>query len=314
MVIKLLLAVEKYVLSNLQNILDARNWIESKRTLISKYSSDQILNSDHCSFQKEYVSPLTLSFTGERTIEAAIKRKHNVTHSYTVQPVTSAAGRLLNKFLLVLKEREDEFGSIVVKNMIIPPNVIVQASKSGKSTAANHYIFLNDVLHPCVHKKFLLFLDSWTIQTNQNKFRKVFPHQDSQLLIFLEGSTGHIQSQDLSLLRLWRYFHKKIERYTHINRTQMNLNDRQYFINVHSIIHNQLSAPQFKNLIKSGFIQARITNETIEQIEKPKDICFKFYDLYCSSQDCDERTLLKCAWCKNILCYYHLIEDLHLHL
>jgi len=83
---------------------------------------------------------------------------------------------------------------------------------------------------------------------------------------------------------------------------------------VHSIIHNQLSAPPFENLIKNGFIQARITNETIGQIEKPKDICFKFYDLYCSSQDCDERTLLKCAWCKNTLCYYHLIEDLHLHL
>ncbi|CAF1196567.1 unnamed protein product [Rotaria sordida] len=31
-----------------------------------------------------------------------------------------------------------------------------------------------------------------TIQTEQNKFRKVFPHQDSQLLIFPEGSTGDI--------------------------------------------------------------------------------------------------------------------------
>ncbi|CAF4318327.1 unnamed protein product, partial [Rotaria sordida] len=56
--------------------------------------------------------------------------------------------------------------------MIIPPNVIVQALKSGKITAANHYIFLNDVLRPCVHKTFLLFLGSWTIQTDQNKFRK----------------------------------------------------------------------------------------------------------------------------------------------
>jgi hypothetical protein len=41
---------------------------------MSKYSSDQILNSDHCSFQKEYVSPRTLSFTGERTTEVAIKK------------------------------------------------------------------------------------------------------------------------------------------------------------------------------------------------------------------------------------------------
>ncbi len=48
---------------------------------------------------------------------------------------------------------------------------------------------------------------------------------------------------------------------------------------MHAVIHNQLLAPQFKNLIKNGFIQARITNETIGHIEKPKDVCFKFYDL-----------------------------------
>ncbi|CAF5128883.1 unnamed protein product, partial [Rotaria sp. Silwood1] len=50
-----------------------------------------------------------------------------------------------------------------------------------------------------------------------------------------------------------------------MNRTVINLSDRQYFINIHSVIHNQLSAPQFNNLIKSGFIQARIMTETIGQ-------------------------------------------------
>ncbi|CAF4893764.1 unnamed protein product, partial [Rotaria sp. Silwood1] len=40
---------------------------------------------------------------------------------------------------------------------------------------------------------------------------------------------------------------------------------------MHSVSHKQLSAPQFKNLIKNRFIQARITNETVEQIGKPKD-------------------------------------------
>ncbi|CAF4189387.1 unnamed protein product, partial [Rotaria sordida] len=89
-------------------------------------------------------------------------------------------------------------------------------------------------------------------------------------------STGYIQPQDLSLFRSWRFIHEKIEHYVHINQTEMTISDRQYFINIHSIIHNQLSAPQFKNLIKNGFIQARITNERIGQIEKPKDVCFKF--------------------------------------
>ena len=295
-------------------ILDAQNWIKSKRMVISRYASHQILNSDHCSFQQEYVSPRTLSFTGERTTEVAVKKKHNLTHSYTVQPVTSADGHLLGKFFLILQEKENEFGKRLQKNLIVPTNVVVRASKSGKSSNEKHHVFLNEVLRPLIGRKFLLFLDSWKTQTDLTKFRAVFPNQDSQLLIFPEGSTGYIQPQDLSLFRSWRYIHEKIEHYTHINRTAMTISDRQYFINVHCVIHNQLSAPQFKNLIKNGFIQAQIINETIDQIEKPKDVCFRFYDLHCSINNCNERTLLMCAWCKKALCYYHLIEDLHLHL
>ena len=142
--------------------------------MISKYSSDQILNSDHCSFQKEYVSPRTLSFTGERTTEVAIKKKHNITHSYTVQPVTSAAGRLLNKFLLILQETENEFGKRVEKDLIVPANVVVRASKSGKSSDEKHRTFLNEVLRPLVGRKFLLFLDSWTTQTDLKNLEQYF--------------------------------------------------------------------------------------------------------------------------------------------
>ncbi|CAF1372128.1 unnamed protein product [Rotaria sp. Silwood1] len=226
--------------------------------------------NDHCSFQQEYVSPRTLSFTGERTTEAAVKKKNKITRSYTVQPVTSADNRLLDKFLLILLEKDDQIGKRVQKYLIIPPNVVVQASKSGKSSDEKHRTFLNEVLHPLVGRKFLHLLDSWKTQADLRKFRAVFPDQDSQLLIFLEGSTGHVQPQDLSLFRSWRFIHKKIEHYTHINRTEFNITDRQYYINIHSVIHNQLSAPQFQNLIKSGFIQAGITSETIGEIQKTK--------------------------------------------
>ena len=94
----------------------------------------------------------------------------------------------------------------------------------------------------------------------------------------------------------------------------MNLNDRRYLINIQFIIHHQIFAPQFKNFIKSGFVQARILIETDGEIKKPKDVCFKFCDLYCSVTRCEERTLLICAWCKRHICYFRLVEDLHLHL
>jgi hypothetical protein len=295
-------------------VSDAQNWIESKRNVISKFSSHQILNSDHCSFQQEYIAPRTLSFTGERTTEVAVKKKYNLTHSYTVQPATSADGRLLDNVFLILQEKENQFGVRVQKDLIIPTNVVVRASKLGKSSAEKHHIFLNEVLRPLIGKKFLLFLDSWKTQADLKQFRAVFPNQDSQLLIFPEGSTGYIQPQDLSLFRSWRFIHEKIEHYVHINRTEMTITHRQYFINIHAVIHNQLSAPRFKNLINDGFIQAGITNESIGQIEKSKEVCFNFYDLYFSINNCNERTLLMCAWCKKTLCYYHLIERLHLHL
>jgi len=106
------------------------------------------------------VSPRTLSFTGERTTEVAVKKKYNTTHSYTVQPVTSADGHLLENFLLILQEKDNQFGKRVEKNLIVPPNVVVRASKSGKSSDGHHHTFLNEVLRPLVGKKFLLFLDS----------------------------------------------------------------------------------------------------------------------------------------------------------
>ncbi|CAF1362791.1 unnamed protein product [Rotaria sordida] len=202
---------------------DAQNWIENKRNLISKYPFYQILNSDHCSFQQEYIPSRTLSFTGERTTEVAVKKKYNTTHSYTVQPVTSADGHLLDKFLLILQEKENTFGKNVQKKFIVPPNIVVKASKSGKSSDEKHHAFLNEVLRPLVGKKFLLFLDSWKTQADLTKFRAVFPNQDSQLLIFPEGSTGYIQPQDLSLFRSWRFIHEKIEHYVHINQNQVKI-------------------------------------------------------------------------------------------
>ena len=99
-------------------VVDGQIGVESQKHLISKYSPHKILYSDHCSFQQEYISPRTLSFTGERTTGVAVRRKNNITHSYTIQPITSGDGRLLEKFLFLLEGKENVFGRIVQKNMI----------------------------------------------------------------------------------------------------------------------------------------------------------------------------------------------------
>ncbi len=112
-----------------------------------------------------------------------------ITHSYSVQHITSADGQLLHKFFLILQEKENEFGKRVETNLVVPPNVVVRASKSGKSSTEKHHTFLNEVLRPVIGRKVLLFLDCWPTQAETKKFRAVFPHRDSQLLIFPKGST-----------------------------------------------------------------------------------------------------------------------------
>ena len=165
--------------------------------MIWNYSPTEILSSDHCSFQQEYIFPVTLSCTDQRTTEVAVRKRNNVIHSYTVQPVTSADRWLLKKF------------------------------------------------YPMIRKK----------------------------------------------------------HYTHINRTEFNMSDRQLFINIHSVIHNQLSASEFRNLIKDGFIKAKIIEETFAEIKKPNYVCFRFHDLHCSNEPCNEHT-----------CCHHFTENIHLHL
>jgi len=56
-----------------------------------------LFSIDHYSFQKEYISPRTLSFTGERTTKVAARKKHNVTHS-----VENEFGKRVQTDLIVL--------------------------------------------------------------------------------------------------------------------------------------------------------------------------------------------------------------------
>ena len=41
------------------------------------------------------VSPRTLSFTSKRATEVAVKKKHNIIHSYTIQSISSTARSLV---------------------------------------------------------------------------------------------------------------------------------------------------------------------------------------------------------------------------
>ena len=89
-------------------------------------------NSDQSGFQKEMHSRRSLNTRGIKKVEAAAQSKYSMTHSYTIQPVISADGRLLSPMPIILQEPTGEFGPRVRQTMFTPDNLYIQATKSGK--------------------------------------------------------------------------------------------------------------------------------------------------------------------------------------
>ena len=71
---------------------------------VKNYAPEEILNTDQVGLELELHSTRTLLYEGEKFTMARVRSKNAVTHSYTVQPMISAAGKLVGPVFLCLKE------------------------------------------------------------------------------------------------------------------------------------------------------------------------------------------------------------------
>lgn len=71
---------------------------------LSHYAPDEVLNTDQIGLELEMHSTRTLSYQGEKVTLARIRSKNATTHSYTIQPMISLAGKLVGPIFLCLKE------------------------------------------------------------------------------------------------------------------------------------------------------------------------------------------------------------------
>jgi hypothetical protein len=116
----------------------ANEFVADIKSLIPKVGLENLYNSDQSGFQLEIHSGRTLAEEGEKQVQCVVQSVSSTTHSYTIQPLISADGRLLSPLYLVLKEKGGEFGPNVKKNLFKADNVHVEASSSGKLTTGKH--------------------------------------------------------------------------------------------------------------------------------------------------------------------------------
>ena len=82
----------------------ADSFLANVKQEMSRYTPEEILNTDQMGLELEMHSTRTLSHQGEKITLARVKSKNSTTHSYTIQPMISLAGQLVGPIFLCLKE------------------------------------------------------------------------------------------------------------------------------------------------------------------------------------------------------------------
>ena len=85
-------------------IESANSFVRETKRKMQNYAPEEILNIDQVGLELELHSNRTLSYMGEKVTMVRVRSKNATTHSYTVQPMISAAGKLIGPLFLCLKE------------------------------------------------------------------------------------------------------------------------------------------------------------------------------------------------------------------
>ncbi|XP_071639392.1 uncharacterized protein [Temnothorax longispinosus] len=259
---------------------------------IPKFHPDFVINTDQTDCEYRVDVRRTLAKKGDKNIEVFLGDFNKVTHSYTAQYAITASGKLLPKVFLCMQEPKRIFGPRVsvtfeelTKNY---GNVHVTASKSGKLTKELFLNFIKNVLMEyCNKEEFLLILDSWGGQTDSASLNNIFTDDNkncsSTIEIIPSHCTPYCQPCDVYFFRQVKDFIKKLQNSVEVLQNNRQLSTREYAIKIHSLIHHQLSAHIFQNMIEYAWFASKLIPER-KVFLNVNEVCFS--NTICSSK-CD---------------------------
>ncbi len=85
-------------------IESANSFVRDVKRQMQNYTHEEVLNTDQVGLELELHSSRILSYEGEKVTMARVRSKNCTTHSYTIQPMISAPGKLVGPLFLCLKE------------------------------------------------------------------------------------------------------------------------------------------------------------------------------------------------------------------
>lgn len=315
----------------------AANYVATVNSTLDTY--DVIINADQSGFLKEFSSSRTLSNIGEKKTFVQVTSKSKNTHTYTIMPAITSSGELLSPLYVCLQETTgDEFGPIVSAQLKknVPPNLHVSCSKSGKMSKKHMRTWAEKCARPNVsaNGRTLVMLDSWSGQSREFT-QQLFDDiryailseqeehpEDCQCAEEMEitvspippGTTALCQPNDVFFLRQWKVLVRAI--YDRISLDSIPIpQDRMFLLTVQSLVHNQLQAKIFNDMIRYAFQRAGYQVPHVENFKAVNQVCFAFTDeeVECEADECPESIFIKCAHCQKCLCLEHFLRKVCFH-
>ena len=132
-----------------------------------------------------------------------------------------------------------------------------------------------------------------------------------EILRLPPNSTKDIMPLDVYFLRMWKGFIRKISDRIILDEIPIELRLRDNILKLQSLVHNQFSSPMYKEFIMFSWFKSGYTEEPPEKFLNPIQYCFSFFEKECQISNCEEEAILKCSWCKKLICIYHFFENYH---
>lgn len=278
------------------------------------YSPEEVLNTDQSGFNIELLSNRTHEIQGSKQIHASINQSNSETHSYTIQPVISMAGKTLPRLLIVLQEKTGDFGPIVRQRLFRHPEIHITSNTSGKVSKAILKEWFSEVYFPLSTQHSLLIVDSFTTYKDRKEIDKEMPRNKTYKVSAIPpGITGQCQPLDVYYFRSYKSFHRKISDYINFHRNEIGLHARNTVLKLQACTFFQFRSPRFFQFIQYAWYKAGIASsfDRSARFPDPLHFCFdeKIITENCSAPNCTQKCFIRCSWCAKFLCFRHFLED-----
>uniref|UniRef100_A0A914XS31 HTH CENPB-type domain-containing protein n=1 Tax=Panagrolaimus superbus TaxID=310955 RepID=A0A914XS31_9BILA len=274
------------------------------KAVIAENRLEKIFNADQTGIKQEMISGRTLAVKGEKKIKAVVKRVNATTHSYTVQVLISAAGKLVVPVMVVFCEPKRP---ACFDQQLLPfKNIKAYSTTSGIMTSQLGITWLKDIYKPNAGENSILMVDSWT------GYQQAIDQDNGsvQIHILPPKSTSVAQLLDVYFNRPFKNFLRLISCKIRRLFPKFDLSNRQGMATLIDIAIGQFSAPAFNAMIKYAWFASGYLEERPAEFETPVAICFDSIKID-SKCGCGKRAFIKCAHCDNFYCFDHFVKDLH---